>query len=198
MARPVKVLSASDDVRAELRRRARGQANEHRERFRAGIILLRLNGVSIKDVAARMNTSTRTVSIWSSRFERSGLAGLVADGMLSIAPAATGGHYCKNLLMDKGRDSLPVLATLRPGETRQTALRQDRRRWSARPDAGVATVRIRTLMCGHRPVRINVPNAKRPASLTSPGPRASVAVVGRTSWPASRRSTARPWRPTSP
>jgi transposase/AraC-like DNA-binding protein len=76
MARPVKVLSASDDVRAELRRRARGQANEHRERFRAGIILLRLNGVSIKDVAARMNTSTRTVSIWSSRFERSGLAGL--------------------------------------------------------------------------------------------------------------------------
>jgi hypothetical protein len=40
------------------------------------VILLRLNGVSIKDVAARMNTSTRTVSIWSSRFEQSGLAGL--------------------------------------------------------------------------------------------------------------------------
>ena len=80
MARPVKVLSASDDVRAELRRRARGQANEHRERFRAGIILLRLNGVSIKDVAARMNTSTRTVSISSSRFERSGLAGLTEVG----------------------------------------------------------------------------------------------------------------------
>jgi transposase len=76
MARPIKVLSAGDDVRAELRRRAGGRANEHRARFRAGIILLRLDGVSIKDVAARMNTSMQTVSIWSSRFEVSGLAGL--------------------------------------------------------------------------------------------------------------------------
>jgi lambda repressor-like predicted transcriptional regulator len=36
----------------------------HRERFRAG--------VGIKDIAARMNTSMRTVSIWSSRFETVG------------------------------------------------------------------------------------------------------------------------------
>src|SRR5579859_5515666 len=77
MARPVKVLSAGDDVRAELRRRANGRANEHREGFRAGIILLRLEGSSIKEVAARMNTSMQTVSIWSSRFEQAGLAGLV-------------------------------------------------------------------------------------------------------------------------
>jgi transposase len=76
MARPVKVLSASDEVRAELRRRANGRANEHRERFRAGIILQRLQGVAIKEAAARMSTSARTVSVWSSRFERSGLAGL--------------------------------------------------------------------------------------------------------------------------
>jgi transposase len=76
MARPVKVLSASDEIRVELRRRANGRANEHRERFRAGIILQRLQGVAIKEVAARMSTSARTVSVWSSRFERSGLAGL--------------------------------------------------------------------------------------------------------------------------
>jgi transposase len=76
MARPVKILSATDEVRAELRRRANGRANEHRERFRAGIILRRLEGVGIKEVAGRLNTSTRTVSIWSSRFERSGLTGL--------------------------------------------------------------------------------------------------------------------------
>src|ERR1700742_1134387 len=76
MARPVKVLSATDEVRAELRRRANGRANEHRERFRAGIILRRLEGVGVKEVAERLNTSARTVSIWSSRFERLGLSGL--------------------------------------------------------------------------------------------------------------------------
>jgi transposase len=76
MGRPVKVLSANDEVRIELRRRANGRANEHRERFRAGIILLRLEGIRIEDVASRLNTSPRTVSIWSSRFELSGLSGL--------------------------------------------------------------------------------------------------------------------------
>jgi transposase len=76
MARPVKVLSTTDDVKAELRRRASGRANQHRERFRAGIILQRLDGVAIKDVAARLSTSPRTVSVWSTRFEKSGLAGL--------------------------------------------------------------------------------------------------------------------------
>jgi hypothetical protein len=37
MARPVKVLSAPEEVRSELRRRANGRVNLHRERFRAGI-----------------------------------------------------------------------------------------------------------------------------------------------------------------
>jgi transposase len=76
MARPVKVLSAPEDVRSELRRRANGRANPHRERFRAGIVLQRLDGVSIGEVAGRLNTSPRTVWEWSSRFETSGLAGL--------------------------------------------------------------------------------------------------------------------------
>ena len=87
MARPVKVLCAGDDVRTELRGRARGQANEHRERFRAGIVLLRLDGISIKGVAARMNTSMRTVSIWSSRFEQCGLAGLADKAGRGRKPA---------------------------------------------------------------------------------------------------------------
>jgi DNA-directed RNA polymerase specialized sigma24 family protein len=76
MARPVKVLSTTDDVKAELRRRASGRANQHREQFRARVILQRLDGVAIKDVAARLSTSPRTVSVWSTRFEKSGLAGL--------------------------------------------------------------------------------------------------------------------------
>jgi transposase len=70
MARPIKMLSASDDDRAELQRRANGRATEHRDRFRAKIIPLRLDGLKIEDVAERSNTSMRTVSIWSSRFER--------------------------------------------------------------------------------------------------------------------------------
>jgi hypothetical protein len=44
MARPIKVLCASEDVKIELRRRANGRSSEHRKRFRAEIILLRLQG----------------------------------------------------------------------------------------------------------------------------------------------------------
>jgi transposase len=80
MARPVKVLSATDEERFELRRRANGRAVEHRQRLRAGIILQRLDGVGINEVALRLNTSPRTVSTWSTRFERSGLIGLDDKG----------------------------------------------------------------------------------------------------------------------
>jgi len=76
MARPIKTLSASKEVQDELRRRANVRANEHRERFRASIILTRLQGLGIKEVAAQLKTAPRTVSIWSSRFERLGLPGL--------------------------------------------------------------------------------------------------------------------------
>lgn len=54
MARPIKVLPASEEVRAELRRRANGRSTEHRDRFRAEIILLRLDGMKIEDVAAQV------------------------------------------------------------------------------------------------------------------------------------------------
>jgi len=76
MARPIKVLSASEDMRAELERRAKALTGAYRDRFRAQIILLRLEGLKIEDVAGRMNTSMPTVSMWSSRFERFGLDGL--------------------------------------------------------------------------------------------------------------------------
>ena len=52
MARPIKVLAASKEVGAELRRRANGRSTEHRDRFRAEMILLRPDGMKIKDVAA--------------------------------------------------------------------------------------------------------------------------------------------------
>jgi transposase len=76
MPRPIKVLEASDAVRAELRRRIKAPTSTQRDRFRAEIILLRLDGLKEADVAARLATSAPTVSIWSSRFEKAGLAGL--------------------------------------------------------------------------------------------------------------------------
>lgn len=76
MARPIKVLTASEEVRAELERRAKASTSAHRDRLRAKIVLLRLAGLRIEDVAERMGTSMPTVSVWSSRFERFGLDGL--------------------------------------------------------------------------------------------------------------------------
>jgi len=76
MARPIKVMIASEDVRAELERRAKASTSAHRDRFRSKISLLRLDGLRIEDVAGRMNTSMPTVSMWSNRFERFGLDGL--------------------------------------------------------------------------------------------------------------------------
>jgi transposase len=76
MARPIKVITVGEDVRAELERRARVATSAHRDRFRAKIILLPLEGLRIEDVAERMNASMPVVSKWSSRFERQGLDGL--------------------------------------------------------------------------------------------------------------------------
>ncbi len=76
MARPIKLLVASADSVAELQRRARASTSAHRDRFRAEIILLRLEGIKIAEVAERLGTSAPTVSTWSSRFEAQGLDGL--------------------------------------------------------------------------------------------------------------------------
>lgn len=76
MARPVKVIIASEEVRAELQRRAKAPTSAHRDRFGANIILLRLEGLKIESVAKRLKTSMPTVSTWSGRFETHGLDGL--------------------------------------------------------------------------------------------------------------------------
>jgi hypothetical protein len=46
MAPPVKVTTASEEVRVELQRRAKARTSAHRDRFRANIILLRLEGLT--------------------------------------------------------------------------------------------------------------------------------------------------------
>jgi transposase len=76
MARPIKVLTAVPEVVAELRRRCKAPTASHRDRFRAEIILHRLEGLKIEDVAERVGTTMPTVTKWSGRFEKRGLDGL--------------------------------------------------------------------------------------------------------------------------
>ncbi|MFO1083553.1 MAG: IS630 family transposase [Reyranellaceae bacterium] len=76
MARPIKRLEAEGEVVQELRRRARARTSTVRERERAEIVLLRLDGLSVNKVAEQLKTTAKRVSTWARRFERQGLAGL--------------------------------------------------------------------------------------------------------------------------
>ena len=76
MARPIKRLETEPAVTEELRRRLRSRTCLVRERERAEIILLRLEGIGVAEIAARLKTTAKRVSTWSKRFETRGLAGL--------------------------------------------------------------------------------------------------------------------------
>jgi transposase len=79
MARPIKRLEAEPSVMAELRRRSRSTTVGVRDRERAEIILLRVEGLGVEAVAERLSTTPKRVSMWCSRFVRSGLDGLVDE-----------------------------------------------------------------------------------------------------------------------
>ena len=76
MAPPIKQLQADPVVVKELQRRSRSATIAVRDRGRADIILLRLDGLGVEVVARRLNTTPKRVSLWSRRFETSGLDGL--------------------------------------------------------------------------------------------------------------------------
>src|SRR5271165_4289708 len=76
MARPIKRLLADGESLAQLRRRARSSTVAVRDRARAEMVLLRIEGFSVAAVAERLGTTPKRVSTWSKRFERSGLDGL--------------------------------------------------------------------------------------------------------------------------
>jgi transposase len=76
MGRPIRPLQAEPAVTKELQRRARSATISARDRELAKIILLRLEGVGVKATAEQMNTTPKRVTLWSTRFERSGLNGL--------------------------------------------------------------------------------------------------------------------------
>ncbi len=76
MGRPIKRLHAQPGAVKELERRSRSATVDVRDRERADIILLRLDGVGVEAVAAQLKTTSKRVSTWSRRFEVSGLEGL--------------------------------------------------------------------------------------------------------------------------
>jgi transposase len=76
MARPIKQLQAEPAVVQELRRRSHSTTTGVRDRERAAIVLLRLRGLGVEAAAKRLNTTPKRVSLWSRRFEATGLAGL--------------------------------------------------------------------------------------------------------------------------
>ena len=79
MGRPIKRLQAEPGVIAELRRRSRSTTIGMRDRERANIILLRTEGLGVEAVAERLSTTSKRVSMWSTRFARSGLNGLADE-----------------------------------------------------------------------------------------------------------------------
>jgi hypothetical protein len=76
MGRPIKPITAEPEVIAELERRSRATRVEARAKERAAIVLLRLEGLGVAAVAARLGTTPKRVSTWTKRFETKGLSGL--------------------------------------------------------------------------------------------------------------------------
>jgi hypothetical protein len=76
MARPIRRLRAEPNVMAELRRRSRSTTIGVRDRERANIILLRIEGLGVEAVAERPSTTPKRVSMWSTCFARSAWMGL--------------------------------------------------------------------------------------------------------------------------
>jgi transposase len=92
LAPPIKQLQAEASVIKELQRRLRSTTIGVRDRERAAIILLRVEGVGVEAIAERLTTTAKRVSTWSRRFEASGLAGLIdkpGRGRKASIPAAT-------------------------------------------------------------------------------------------------------------
>ena len=76
MGRPVKRIQADADTLKELHRRAKAATSTVREKERATIVLLRLDGKGVEAVAEQLRTTAKRVSVWSKRFDEKGLGGL--------------------------------------------------------------------------------------------------------------------------
>jgi transposase len=73
------VISLSDDERRTLESWSRGRRTPARLVLRAKIVLAAAEGTLNKDIAARLGTSKKTVSLWRQRFAESRVAGIETD-----------------------------------------------------------------------------------------------------------------------
>ena len=87
MARPLKRLQPESGIIAELWHGSRSTTIGVRDRERAKIILLPLEGLGAEAVAERLNTTPKRVSVWSVSFAASGLDGLARASAAIRAPA---------------------------------------------------------------------------------------------------------------
>jgi transposase len=70
------VITLSDEDRAVLERRVRGQTVEHRHVVRARIVLWAAEGMENKRISERLGVAPNTALKWRKRFFEEGLAGL--------------------------------------------------------------------------------------------------------------------------
>lgn len=76
MARPISIIELTPEEKVALQRRVHSSTATQRDSLRARIVLLRAEGHSEAEVAKAAAVSINTVSLWSRRFELSGLQGL--------------------------------------------------------------------------------------------------------------------------
>ena len=82
---PLKIVLSTDE-RAELERRSRSMAEEHRVVVRAGVILDLSVGKTLASISAQRGLAKRIVRKWGARFEKKRLPGL-DDAARSGRPA---------------------------------------------------------------------------------------------------------------
>src|SRR5262249_52703063 len=98
MARPILQLEASNEELAELGRLVRGSKVSVRDRFRANIILRRLEGKSETEVAKELGCSLGAVCKWSKRFDERLEGGAKSDFRLRKS------LWCLNEPLDLRKD----------------------------------------------------------------------------------------------
>jgi transposase len=86
MARPSTPIVLSSSGRAELERFGRGPRLQARYAQRAQVVLLAADGLTNKEIAARLGTRPARVSKWRTRFAAEGVNGLCDDFRPGAAP----------------------------------------------------------------------------------------------------------------